>query len=127
MKHYSIKELNEISNKEFVLRLLYEELNARTNAYSPVANKLRSAISELENQIEVKVFVKDGIVDDATKSKNSFTDNIMIIVYNVDTDDYDKKLYEAALESSTMEQANYCIKNLVKDDSEPEQLDSALQ
>ena len=120
MKRYSIKELNEMSNKDFVLNLLNEELNARTNAYSPVANKLRSAISELERQSELKVFVIDGIVDDVKKDNNSFLDNICVTVYNVDTEDYDKPLYEAALEDNTTSQAKYKVKNLIQDEPDPE-------
>lgn len=49
MRRYTINELSGLTNKQFAVQVLQDELNARANPYSPVADKLKSAIYELEN------------------------------------------------------------------------------
>ena len=52
MQRFTINELNSMSNKKFAALILSEELGKRGNPYTPIANKLRSAISELEGDAE---------------------------------------------------------------------------
>ena len=52
MQRFTINELNSMSNKKFAALILSEELDKRGNLYTPIANKLRSAISELEGDAE---------------------------------------------------------------------------
>ena len=52
IRNFTISELNSMSNKKFAALILSEELGKRGNPYTPIANKLRSAISELEGDAE---------------------------------------------------------------------------
>ena len=55
MQRFTINELNSMSNKKFAALILSEELGKRGNPYTPIANKLRSAISELEGDAEKRM------------------------------------------------------------------------
>ena len=59
MKRYTIKEMEKMSGIGFAASVLQTELNERTNAYSPVAQKLGEAISELELTSEARLFYRD--------------------------------------------------------------------
>jgi len=50
MKRWTINQLAAISEKDFILKLLYERLDGLSNPYSPLAGKLTKAIEWLEKQ-----------------------------------------------------------------------------
>lgn len=49
MRRFTINELSELTNKKFAAEILQDVLNSRTNPNTPLADKLRGAIYELEN------------------------------------------------------------------------------
>ena len=59
MKRYTIKEMEKMSGLGFAASVLQTELNERTNAYSPVAQKLGESICELELTSEARLFYRD--------------------------------------------------------------------
>lgn len=58
MQRFTINELNSMSNKKFAILVLSEELGKRSNPYTPIANKLKSAISELEKEDDTASAIK---------------------------------------------------------------------
>ena len=55
MKRYSKNDMKKMSGLEFAQDVLQTELNARDNAYSPVAQKLGESIAELARMEEAKL------------------------------------------------------------------------
>lgn len=55
MKRYSIKEMQKMSGLAFAKDVLVDERNSRNNPYSPVAQKISSAVGELEIMEESKL------------------------------------------------------------------------
>jgi hypothetical protein len=59
MKRYTIKEMENMSGLGFAASVLRGELSVRTNYYTPVAQKLGEAISELELTSKARLFYRD--------------------------------------------------------------------
>lgn len=50
MNRYTIKQLNEMHNKDFIISILNERLN-KLNPYSPLAQKINSAKDTINREL----------------------------------------------------------------------------
>jgi len=51
MDRWTIKELNEISNKQLILRLINERRNTTTNMYAPLSRRLNELSGWVERNV----------------------------------------------------------------------------
>ena len=89
MQRFTINELNSMSNKKFAALILSEELGKRGNTYTPIANKIRSAISELENDGRSASALNGKTVTVTAVERDGLDLRMLTIIFEIPDKDFD--------------------------------------
>lgn len=112
MKRYSQETLKNLSNKDLILDILQDMIDEERDP--AVRERFRSAMDEIRNPGEVRVFLWDGLIDcvKAAKGPNgsqTIGAGVNVVVINDDSDCAEKEEYELLVNDPQYESIDFSV------------------
>ena len=112
MKRYSNEEIKNISNKDLILDILQDMVDEERDP--AVRERFRSAMEEIKNPGEIRVFLWDGVVDCVKVAKGlngskTIGSGANVIVINDDSDCVEKEEYELLVNDPRYESIDFTV------------------